>query len=152
MGRVMVSLTPTQFHHIRSHLPAVSKSCLRDVYGISETTWRRLRDGRPIRAATFHRLMHSVADGRMERNGVAPLRSGGCGETTGNMIVVSRTQFLELRNHLPAATKACLQETYGISEGTWRRMREGQPIRLRTFSRIMKALDARREQALALPV
>jgi hypothetical protein len=37
---------------IRSALPAVTKVWLQEVLGVSETTWRSLRDGRPIRQST----------------------------------------------------------------------------------------------------
>ncbi|WP_119679374.1 hypothetical protein [Indioceanicola profundi] len=63
----------------------------------------------------------------------------------GIMMSVTRAQFLEFRRHLTSVTKAGLRETYGISESTWRRMRDSQPIRVTTFTRLL----ARYERNLA---
>lgn len=58
-----------------------------------------------------------------------------------NMVVIAREQFLQLRQALPAATKVGLQETFGVSETTWVRLRDGRPIRRSTYERLMRRLD-----------
>lgn len=65
------------------------------------------------------------------------------------MIIVERTLFHQLKSHLPAITKDCLRETYGISESTWRRLRDGRPIRLSTYGRLMKSFERRRQEVHA---
>lgn len=53
----MVLVHEEQVQAIRSALPAVTKVWLQEVLGVSETTWRSLRDGRPIRQSTYDRLL-----------------------------------------------------------------------------------------------
>ncbi len=62
------------------------------------------------------------------------------------MIIVDRPLFHQLRNHLPAITKVCLRETYGISETTWRRLRDGKPIRLSTYHRLIRSFECHRQK------
>ena len=54
------------------------------------------------------------------------------------MIVVNSEQVQRLRSLLPALTKAHLQETLGISETTWVRLRDRRPIRRSTYERLMR--------------
>ena len=58
------------------------------------------------------------------------------------MIVVDAEQVRRLRNLLPAITKAHLQETLGISETTWTRLRDERPIRRSTYERLMRRYGA----------
>ncbi|WP_297509934.1 hypothetical protein [uncultured Caulobacter sp.] len=69
----MVLVDPEQVYVIRKALPAVTKVWLQEVLGVSETTWRSLRDGRPIRQSTYDRLL-----ARLERAeiGAPPARAG----------------------------------------------------------------------------
>lgn len=53
----MVVMNTEQVLHLRSLLPAITKEHLQRTLGISETTWIRLRDRRPIRRSTYERLM-----------------------------------------------------------------------------------------------
>lgn len=57
----MVVVNPEQVGRLRSLLPAITKAHLQDTLGISETTWVRLRDRRPIRRSTYERLMRRWA-------------------------------------------------------------------------------------------
>jgi hypothetical protein len=53
----MVVVDPEQVRRLRDLLPALTKAHLQDILGISETTWVRLRDRRPIRQSTYERLL-----------------------------------------------------------------------------------------------
>lgn len=53
----MITLTAAQFEALKRQLPAVTREQLMAVYGISESTWTKLRTGLPIRASTFSRIM-----------------------------------------------------------------------------------------------
>ena len=57
------------------------------------------------------------------------------------MVVVDPHQVSRLRGMLPALTKAHLQETLGISETTWVRLRDRRPIRQSTYERLLKRMD-----------
>jgi hypothetical protein len=54
-----------------------------------------------------------------------------------NMVLVNQEQVLALRNALPAVTKVWLQEVLGVSETTWRSLRDGRPIRQSTYDRLV---------------
>lgn len=66
MSRVPPALCVTRegFAELRAALPAVTEEHLQDVLGISKETWRKMRQGRPIRATTFERLMAKYRRGR----------------------------------------------------------------------------------------
>lgn len=51
--------------------------------------------------------------------------------------VIDRETYQALRRALPAATKACLQETFGISETTWVKLRDGLPVKQTTLERLL---------------
>jgi hypothetical protein len=53
------------------------------------------------------------------------------------MITVDRELFLALRRVLRAATKDCLRETFGVSETTWVKLRDGRPVKRVTLERLM---------------
>ena len=53
----MKILSRSEFEHLRALLPAATKDCLRETFSISETTWRKLRLGEPIRRTTYERLI-----------------------------------------------------------------------------------------------
>lgn len=53
------------------------------------------------------------------------------------MTVADRETFMALRRVLPSATKVCLQDTFGISETTWVKLRDGRPIKTSTLERIL---------------
>lgn len=54
------------------------------------------------------------------------------------MVVLDRQTFEGLRRVLPAATKVCLQETFGVSETTWVKLRDGRPVRKSTLERLLQ--------------
>jgi hypothetical protein len=53
----MLVLDHETFQGLRRVLPAATKDCLRDTFGVSETTWVKLRDGRPVKRSTLDRLL-----------------------------------------------------------------------------------------------
>jgi hypothetical protein len=71
----MVLVNQEQVLALRSALPAVTKVWLQEVLGVSETTWRSLRDGRPIRQSTYDRLIAKLK--RTSHGSVAGLLCGG---------------------------------------------------------------------------
>lgn len=52
------------------------------------------------------------------------------------MVVVDPETFLRFRRALPAATKEKIQETFGVSETTWVKLRDGRPLKRSTLLRI----------------
>ena len=42
---------------LRARLPAITREHLFDCYAISETTWTKLRDGRPVKRSTLERIL-----------------------------------------------------------------------------------------------
>jgi hypothetical protein len=58
-----------------------------------------------------------------------------------NMVLVNQEQVLALRKALPAVTKAWLQEVLGVSETTWRSLRDGRPIRQSTYARLVAKFE-----------
>lgn len=58
----MIIVDVHQVRRIRDTLPAITKVHLQETLGISETTWVRLRDARPIRRSTYERLMRRIAE------------------------------------------------------------------------------------------
>ena len=59
----MIIVDADQVSRLRNLLPAITKTHLQDTLGISETTWVRLRDERPIRRSTYERLMRRIGPG-----------------------------------------------------------------------------------------
>jgi hypothetical protein len=45
-----------RFEMLKSALPAITREHLFGVYGISETTWGKLRKGQPIKLSTWQRI------------------------------------------------------------------------------------------------
>lgn len=58
-----------RFEALKNALPAVTREHLTDVYGISETTWTKLRKGEPIKLNTWERIEKRLA----RRFGIASL-------------------------------------------------------------------------------
>jgi hypothetical protein len=61
-----------------------------------------------------------------------------------NMVLVDQEKVLVLRSALPAVTKVWLQEVLGVSETTWRSLRDGRPIRQSTYNRLLAKLERTR--------
>lgn len=51
-----VTITPEHFERLKVALPAITREHLFDVYGISETTWGKLRRGEPVKLSTLQRV------------------------------------------------------------------------------------------------
>ncbi len=51
-----ITITQDHFAKLKRALPAVTREHLFDVYGISETTWSKLRKGEPIKVSTLQRI------------------------------------------------------------------------------------------------
>ena len=62
----VVTVPREQFEMLKGSLPAITREHLFGVYGISETTWCKLRNGEPIKLSTWQRIqlryerMHSA--------------------------------------------------------------------------------------------
>ena len=52
-----VCITPADFELLKRELPAITREQLFKVYAISETTWRKLREGRPVKRSTLERML-----------------------------------------------------------------------------------------------
>jgi hypothetical protein len=52
-----VTISRERFEALKGALPAVTREHLTDVYGISETTWAKLRKGEPIKLNTLERML-----------------------------------------------------------------------------------------------
>ncbi|WP_066684003.1 hypothetical protein [Caulobacter sp. CCH9-E1] len=63
----MITVDPEQVRRLRDLLPALTKAHLQETLGISETTWVRLRDRRPIRQSTYERLIRRSTVASLER-------------------------------------------------------------------------------------
>lgn len=61
----MIVVAADQVRQLRSLLPAITREHLQGKLGISETTWVRLRDERPIRRSTYERLMRRLGSGAL---------------------------------------------------------------------------------------
>jgi hypothetical protein len=56
-----VTISREIFQRLRSRLPAVTREHLFDCYSISETTWTKLRDGKPVKRTTLERVLTKLA-------------------------------------------------------------------------------------------
>ena len=56
-AKATIVVSPQAVLKLRDRLPAITRRHLFDVYGISETTWTKLRDGRPIKVSTLLRIL-----------------------------------------------------------------------------------------------
>lgn len=52
----MLSVTVEEFAAMRAALPCMTAEGLFETYRISQSTWYKLRDGRPVKRATLERL------------------------------------------------------------------------------------------------
>ena len=52
-----VCISPVQFEQLKRFLPAITREHIMNVYGVSETTWAKLRDGLPIKLSTYDRII-----------------------------------------------------------------------------------------------
>lgn len=56
-----VTISREIFQRLRARLPAVTREHLFDCYAISETTWTKLRDGKPVKRSTLDRILAKLA-------------------------------------------------------------------------------------------
>lgn len=56
-----ITISLERFNALKTVLPAVTREHLTDVYGISETTWTKLRKGEPIKLKTWERIQARLA-------------------------------------------------------------------------------------------
>ncbi len=56
-----VTISPERFEALKDALPAITREHLTDIYGISETTWAKLRKGEPIKLNTWERIQARLA-------------------------------------------------------------------------------------------
>lgn len=52
-----VTVSREIFQRLRARLPAVTREHLFECYAISETTWTKLRDGKPVKRSTLERVL-----------------------------------------------------------------------------------------------
>ncbi|KRB85000.1 hypothetical protein ASE00_21775 [Sphingomonas sp. Root710] len=52
----MIVVTEDEVARFRSKLPAATAEQIMVTYGVSETTWRKLRKGTPVRVLTAERM------------------------------------------------------------------------------------------------
>lgn len=62
-----VTISRERFETLKGALPAVTREHLFSLYGISETTWNKLRKGEPIKLGTWERIQ-----ARIERRRAQP--------------------------------------------------------------------------------
>jgi DNA-binding Xre family transcriptional regulator len=53
----MVQVAPEEFERLRAKLPAATADQIMATYGIGETTWHKMRKGKPIRRETLDRIV-----------------------------------------------------------------------------------------------
>ena len=56
MSLQMIAIPSEEFIRLRAKLPAVTADHIMALYGISETTWRKMRKGVPVRRETLDRI------------------------------------------------------------------------------------------------
>ena len=61
-----VVISPERFETLKSALPAITREHLTHIYGISETTWNKLRQGKPIKLGTWQRMQARLSQGGFE--------------------------------------------------------------------------------------
>lgn len=56
-----VVISAERFETLKNALPAITREHLTRIYGISETTWTKLRRGEPIKRNTWERMQARLA-------------------------------------------------------------------------------------------
>ncbi len=52
------------------------------------------------------------------------------------MVTIANDEFEAMKAHLPCATCEGLFETYRISQNSWYKLRDGQPVKRQTLERL----------------
>lgn len=60
-----VTISRERFETLKGALPAVTREHLFSLYGISETTWTKLRRGEPIKLNTWERMLARIERARL---------------------------------------------------------------------------------------
>ena len=58
--RGLVVADPATVAFVRGALPSLTRQVFQD-HGLSETTWTKLRDGRPLKRATLERILRRLS-------------------------------------------------------------------------------------------
>jgi hypothetical protein len=58
----MISIAPDEFDALRARAPLLTGEGLFETYRISQTTWYKLRDGRPVKRDTIERVRARYRD------------------------------------------------------------------------------------------
>ena len=53
-----------------------------------------------------------------------------------DMVTIANDEFEAMRAHLPCATREGLFETYRISQNSWYKLRDGEPVKRQTLERL----------------
>ena len=57
----MGTISPEEFSRLRQHIPAVTKEGVMDTYRISQHSWYKLRDGKPVKQNVIDRMRERFA-------------------------------------------------------------------------------------------
>lgn len=57
----MTTITRDEFAKLRQAIPAVTKEGVMETYRISQNSWYKLRDGKPVRQSVINRLRERYA-------------------------------------------------------------------------------------------
>ena len=52
------------------------------------------------------------------------------------MVSIEPDEFEAMKSRLPKATQAGLMDTYRISQNTWYKLRDGQPVKRKTLDQL----------------
>lgn len=52
------------------------------------------------------------------------------------MVTIAREEFEAMKARLPRATSEGLFETFRVSQNTWYKLRDGQPVKRKTIERL----------------
>ncbi len=70
-----ITISLERFEALKAALPAITREHLTDVYGISETTWTKLRKGEPIKLNTWERIQARLMRIQIARLSLETVRS-----------------------------------------------------------------------------
>ncbi len=70
-----ITISLERFEALKAALPAITREHLTDVYGISETTWTKLRKGEPIKLKTWERIQARLMRIQIARLSLETVRS-----------------------------------------------------------------------------
>lgn len=68
----------------------------------------------------------------------------GAAATSGSMLYIDPEAVAWMRERLPAQTNEAITATFGISQNTWVKIRDGLPIRRSVGERLLARLNSQR--------